>query len=40
MILAHIGGVPFEEWVGPVLAGGSAVSLAVHAAFLRIRRRS
>jgi hypothetical protein len=40
VILAHIGGVPFEEWVEPLVAGGGAVALAVHAAILRLRRRS
>ncbi|HEX4778870.1 MAG TPA: hypothetical protein VFW74_18990 [Acidimicrobiia bacterium] len=40
MILAHIAGVPFEEWVEPLVAGGAGVALAVHAAIVRLRRRS
>jgi hypothetical protein len=35
MIVAHIAGVPFEEWLGPVLAFGGSFTLAVRAAFRR-----
>jgi hypothetical protein len=38
--LAHIGGVPFEEWFGPLAAGGSGLFLGVRAALNRLRRRS
>ncbi|HZR14135.1 MAG TPA: hypothetical protein VFC33_12895 [Acidimicrobiia bacterium] len=40
MILAHIAGVPFEEWMEPLVAGGSGVAIALYAALLRLRRRS
>ena len=36
MTLAHIAGVPFEEWVAPLTIGGSGVAYA----FTWIRRRS
>jgi hypothetical protein len=40
VIVAHIGGVPFEEWLAPLAAGGSGVFLAVRAALGRLSRRS
>ncbi len=39
MILAHVAGMPFEEWVMPFVAGGGGIALAIHAALLRLRRR-
>ena len=36
MTLAHIAGVPFEEWVAPLTLGGSGVAYA----FTWARRRS
>ena len=40
MILAHVAGVPFEEWVEPLVAGGAGIALAVHGTLLRLRRRA
>ena len=39
MIIAHIGGVPFEEWLGPLAATGSGLYLGLRAALNRLRRR-
>ena len=35
MTLAHIAGVPFEEWLGPLLATGTGIGFAVRAALRR-----
>jgi hypothetical protein len=40
VIVAHIGGVPFEEWLAPLAAGGSGLFLALRATLNRIRRGS
>jgi len=32
MMLAHIGGLPFEEWLGPVLVSGGSIAVALRAA--------
>ncbi|MGH9025566.1 MAG: hypothetical protein ACRDWD_05520 [Acidimicrobiia bacterium] len=40
MTLAHIAGVPFEEWLAPLAATGSGIAIAVRAAFHRLRQRS
>ena len=37
-MLAHIGGVPFEEWLFPVVATGSSVALALRAMIHRMHR--
>jgi hypothetical protein len=39
VIIAHIGGVPFEEWLAPLAAGGSGIFLAVRATLGRLRPR-
>jgi hypothetical protein len=39
MILAHIAGVPFEEWVLPLTASGGGIALALHAAMLRLHSK-
>ncbi len=40
-MIAHIAGIPFEEWLGPVLATGGGVVVAVRAALrLTPSRRS
>jgi hypothetical protein len=39
VIIAHIGGVPFEEWLAPLAAGGSGLFLALRATVHRLRRR-
>jgi hypothetical protein len=39
MTIAHIGGVPFEEWLGPLAATGTTVMLSLGAALRRVRRR-
>jgi hypothetical protein len=39
MMLAHIAGVPFEEWLTPLLATGSGIALAVGTRLRRLRRR-
>ena len=38
MMLAHVGGVPFEEWLFPLLATGSSVALALRAMIHRMHR--
>lgn len=39
MIVAHIAGVPFEEWVLPLTATGSGIALAFHAAIRRLHTK-
>jgi hypothetical protein len=40
MTVAHIGGVPVEEWLMPVLTTGSGIAFAVGATLRRLRRRA
>jgi len=40
MTLAHVAGVPFEEWVVPLVATGGGIVVAVQLAFRRLRRES
>jgi hypothetical protein len=42
MIAAHIAGLPFEEWLGPVIVAGGSVAIVFRAALHRVRpeRRS
>ncbi len=40
MTLAHVGGVPFEEWLFPLVATGSSVGLALRAMLHRQHRRT
>jgi len=35
--VAHIAGVPFEEWVTPLLATGGSLVFGLRAAFRRVR---
>jgi hypothetical protein len=37
-MLAHIAGVPFEEWLAPLAAIGSGISVALRAAIHRQRK--
>ena len=37
MTIAHLAGVPFEEWISPLILSGGGVWIAARAAF---RRRS
>jgi hypothetical protein len=39
-MIAHIAGVPFEEWLVPLTATGSGIALAVRVAVFRMRQRS
>jgi hypothetical protein len=38
--LAHLGGIPFEEWLMPAVATGSGCWLALRAALRRRRRQA
>jgi len=38
MIVAHIAGVPFEEWLGPVIASSGGLVVAGRALLRRPRR--
>jgi hypothetical protein len=40
MTLAHIIGVPVEEWLTPLAATGGSIALALRAAFRRLHQRS
>lgn len=40
MTIAHIAGVPFEEWLAPLAATGSGIAIALRAAFRRLHHRS
>ena len=37
MTFAHIAGVPFEEWVLPLVAMGGALSVALRTTLRRVR---
>jgi hypothetical protein len=37
MTLAHIAGVPFEEWLTPLAMSGTGLALALRAAVRRTR---
>jgi len=39
MTIAHIGGVPFEEWLGPLVATGGTFAVALRATLRRLRHR-
>ncbi|HYL50851.1 MAG TPA: hypothetical protein VEZ15_02690 [Acidimicrobiia bacterium] len=39
MTLAHIGGMPFEEWLTPLLATSGSLAVALRATFRRRRQR-
>jgi hypothetical protein len=36
--LAHIAGVPFEEWLPPLVATGGGIAIALRAALRRLHR--
>jgi hypothetical protein len=38
MTVAHIGGVPLEEWLTPLAISGSGIALALRAAVRRNRQ--
>ncbi len=38
MMVAHIAGVPFEEWLGPLAATGSGIALALRAVLSRLHK--
>jgi hypothetical protein len=40
VMFGHIGGVPFEEWLFPVVAMGGTTALAVRATIQRRRDRA
>jgi hypothetical protein len=40
MTIAHIAGMPFEEWFTPLAATGGGIIVAVRAALSRMRQRS
>jgi hypothetical protein len=40
MIVAHIVGVPFEEWAVPLAATGTGFVYALRAAFGRLQQRT
>ena len=40
MTLAHIAGVPFEEWAAPLAATGTGIVYALRAAFCRLQQRT
>jgi len=39
MTLAHVAGVPFEEWLTPLVAMGGGITFGVRAALRRLHRR-
>jgi hypothetical protein len=39
VIVAHIAGVPFEEWLGPLAVTGSGIAVVLRAALRRIHQR-
>ena len=40
MTLAHIAGVPFEEWAAPLAATGTGIIYALRAALARLQQRT
>jgi hypothetical protein len=38
-VIAHIAGVPFEEWLAPLAATGSGVVIVLRAALRRLHQR-
>jgi hypothetical protein len=40
MTLAHVAGVPFEEWLFPLVVAGGSVGLALRASINRMHRRT
>jgi hypothetical protein len=40
MTLAHVAGVPLEEWLAPLAVTGSGLALVVRAAFRLLQQRS
>jgi hypothetical protein len=40
MMVAHIAGVPVEEWFAPLVLGGSSIAVALRVALRRLQRRS
>ena len=39
MTIAHIAGVPFEEWAAPLAATGTGILFALRAALGRLQHR-
>ena len=39
MTIAHLAGVPFEEWLMPMAATGTGIAVALRAAFRRLHQR-
>lgn len=39
MTLAHLAGIPLEEWIGPIAASGSGIAVAVRELLRRRLRR-
>jgi hypothetical protein len=39
-MIAHIAGLPFEEWLVPLAASSSGIAIALRAAFRRRHQRS
>ncbi len=37
MTVAHVAGVPFEEWLLPLVAAGGGLTVALQAAYRRLR---
>lgn len=39
MTVAHLGGIPFEEWFAPLAASSSGIVIVLRAAVYRLRQR-
>jgi hypothetical protein len=39
MTLAHLGGVPIEEWLAPLVATGGGIAIAFRATLRRLHAR-
>jgi hypothetical protein len=39
MTVAHLAGLPFEEWLGPIAMTGGGIALAIRELFRGRRRR-
>jgi len=40
MTIAHIAGMPFEDWIAPLAATAGGIAIALRAAWTRMRHRS
>lgn len=40
MTIAHLAGLPFEEWLAPLVATGGGIAVALRATLRRLHQRN